>query len=97
MCEMKKCKCCGRELPVTDFRKTRLGLMSTCNECLRKKQMEGRERKKQADNYSADIDKARMARISDFTPRELMARLKELGYDGKLTYTVTKEIDLKNL
>lgn len=33
--ETKKCKECGRELPITEFRKTRWGHCSeVCNECV---------------------------------------------------------------
>ncbi len=37
--ETKKCKECGRELPVTEFRMTRWGSYdSACRECTSKKQ-----------------------------------------------------------
>lgn len=36
--ETKICKDCGRELPLSDFRKTRSGALSgNCNECIKEK------------------------------------------------------------
>lgn len=36
--EMRRCKDCGRELPLSAFKKTRWGgYVSTCNECVREK------------------------------------------------------------
>lgn len=41
--ETKKCKDCGRELPITEFRITRWGNHSeVCNECVRAKRAETR-------------------------------------------------------
>lgn len=41
--ETKKCKKCGRELPITAFKRTRWGHYSdVCNECVRAKRAETR-------------------------------------------------------
>lgn len=32
----KKCKCCGKELPLTHFSKRGTGYRNICNECVRK-------------------------------------------------------------
>lgn len=43
--ETKKCKECGRELPITEFRKTRWGhYTEVCKECSRAKYAETRSK-----------------------------------------------------
>ena len=97
--ETKVCKCCGRELPINNFKKGRWGYVSVCNEC---------DKQHRAENRQARIDKAkqkveevragnRQLCLADFTPRELMAELKRRGYEGKLTYVETHTIDLSTL
>lgn len=34
--ETKKCKCCGRELPLTHFSRRGTGYRNICNECVKK-------------------------------------------------------------
>lgn len=96
--ETKKCKCCGRELPLSEFSRNWWGVLSTCKDCVAKKRKEGKENKKALRNFDEEIAKAKKARLSDFTPRELMLRLKELGYIGyidvpQMTY---KRVDLSS-
>jgi hypothetical protein len=43
------------------------------------------------------VEQAKAMRLEDFTPRELMERLRDLGYTGKLNYVETHVIDLENL
>ena len=93
----KVCKCCHRELSVTEFRKTKLGVLNTCKECVRQNQIKTKLDKKLASMKGDEVEKARRMRLEDFTPRQLMSRLTELGYDGKLTYTRTETIDLAKL
>lgn len=46
--ETKTCKVCGRELPLTSYRRTRSGnLTETCNECINEKRAESRYRRAQ--------------------------------------------------
>ena len=96
---LKKCRCCGRELPMSNFKKGRWGVVSVCNEC---------DKQHRAENRQARIDKAkqkiedvraenRQLCLADFSPRELMAELKRRGYEGKLTYIETHTIDLNTL
>ena len=96
---LKQCRCCGRELPMTNFKKGRWGYVSVCNEC---------DKQHRAENRQARIDKAkqkvedvraenRQLCLADFTPRELIERLRDLGYTGKLNYVETHVIDLENL
>lgn len=91
------CKCCGRELPLSEFRQSRLGLLRTCKECISKHQSRARLDKKIAKMKGEELENAKKARLSDFTPRELMAELKRRGYDGTLTYTEVKSINISKL
>lgn len=96
--ETKKCKCCGRELPLSEYNRSGIGLLNTCKECMAIKKKEGRERKKQERDFDKELDDAKKMRLADFTPRDLMLRLKELGYGGyidvpQVTY---KRIDLSS-
>lgn len=34
--ETKKCSCCGKELPITNFKKRGTGYRNICNECLKR-------------------------------------------------------------
>jgi ribosome-binding protein aMBF1 (putative translation factor) len=97
--ETKVCRCCGRELPIGNFKKGRWGYVSVCNEC---------DKQHRAENRQARIDKAkqkvedvraenRQLCLSDFSPRELMLELKRRVYEGKLVYTETHTIDLSTL
>lgn len=101
--ETKICKCCGKELPITEFRKGKAHgvefVMSVCNTCMRNKQAEGHKRRKekQAISHEEELAQAKTLRLKDFTPRELMEELKRRGYEGKITYVETHVIDLSNL
>lgn len=86
--ETKKCKCCGNELPIGHFRKTRWGgIADTCRECIAKK-------------YRATFDAKKHILHTDglatYTPRELMEKLARRGYKGKLQYVQVTEIDITN-
>lgn len=88
----KVCNCCGRELTIDHFRKTRWGGYSqNCNECLTKHILEARNANKQQ-----KAQEATRKSLSTFTPRELMQELARRGYEGKLTYTRVEEIDITN-
>lgn len=95
---LKQCRCCGRELPMSNFKKGRWGYVSVCNEC---------DKQHRAENRQARIDKAkqkvedvraenRQLCLADFTPRELMTELARRGYRGKLQFTQVQEIDIEN-
>lgn len=80
------CKECGRTLPETAFKTTRWGTKAgICTECANTKRKA---------NVKKEITDARMLRLRDFTPRELMEELAARGYKGTLTYTVTQTIDI---
>ena len=101
--ETKVCKCCGKELPITEFRKGKAHgvefVMSVCNTCMRNKQIEGHAKRKEqkAKSYETQLAEAKIMRLSEFTPRELMEELKRRGYEGRLTYVETHTIDLSKL
>lgn len=95
--ETKVCKCCGRELPIEKFRVTAMGRRNTCDECVQKKIVESKQKKKEEHQAIEEAKNARLLRLNDFTPRELMQELRRRGYIGKLYYTITQTIDLENL
>lgn len=88
------CKCCGRELPISQFRRNGFGLIKTCVNCVERKKSEGRKKHDEIADLRRQVEEARQLRLRDFQPRELMIRLRELGYEGTLTYTQRHEIDI---
>lgn len=92
--ETKKCKCCGRDLPLGEFGRSPLGVYNTCKECVKKNQSVGRSGKKTVSSLEKDVEKAKVMRLSEFSPRDLMAELKRRGYKGRITYVETHTIDL---
>lgn len=100
--ETKICKCCGKELPITEFGTGKgHGVVFTrnvCTSCMKGKQREGhaaRKAKKEI-THAEELEQARCMRIKDFTPRELMEELARRGYTGKLQFTEVHEIDIEN-
>lgn len=87
--EVKKCKCCGRELPLSEFHKTGFGVTNTCKECVVKKQKEGRAAKKKDRDFEQEIANAKKMRLSDFTARDLMEELANRGIDGEMSIPKT--------
>jgi ribosome-binding protein aMBF1 (putative translation factor) len=97
---LKKCKCCGRELPIYDFKASRWGgRVSVCTECATNKLRENKQKRLNEQKQKAEDIRAetRQLCLADFTPRELMAELKRRGYEGKITYVETHTIDLSTL
>lgn len=95
--ETKVCKCCGRELPLDSFFLNRFGHTAVCKECANKHRQDKREGRREVDELKKQLDAAKTLKLSDFTPRELMAELKRRGYEGKITYTRIETIDLSTL
>lgn len=80
--ETKKCIECGRELPISEFRKNYLsadGHTSVCNGCMSAK----RKAKKSARTAEGGGNPA----LAEFKPRELIEELRNRGYKGTLEYT----------
>lgn len=97
--ETKVCKCCGRELPMSSFKKGRWGIVSVCMDCDKKHRAEKRqaridEQKKKVEDVRAEN---RQLCLADFSPRELMEELKRRGYRGKLEYVETHVVDLEKI
>ena len=94
--ETKKCKCCGRELPLSEFHKTGFGVTNTCKECVVKKQKEGKAAKKKERDFEQEIANAKKMRLADFSPRDLMEELASRGIEGtmRIPKTTYKEVDL---
>lgn len=99
--ETKVCKCCGRELPIENFKMTRFGTrVGVCTECANAKMRDNKARKQQQE----EIDKARenaekherQKVLEQYTPRELIEELARRGYKGKLQYTQVHVIDIEN-
>lgn len=101
--ETKVCKCCGKELPITEFRKGKASgvefVVSVCKTCMRNKLIDGHAKRKlqKVKSHEQELAEAKIMRLSDFTPRELMAELKRRGYEFKMEYTETHIIDSKDI
>ena len=96
---LKKCRCCGRELPISSFKKGRWGVVSVCLDC--DKQHRAENKQSRINRAKQKIEDARAENrqlcLADFSPRELMEELYRRGYRGKLEYTETHTIDLSAL
>lgn len=91
----KVCSRCGRELPLSEFPKNaqcRGGHSGVCKQC----------KAGQMRDYRQNLaEKARLyderGGLKDYTPRELMLELKRRGYEGVLSFTERKTIDISRL
>ena len=95
--ETKVCSCCGEEKPIAEFSKNGWGVMSVCRDCVKKNRKAKLDEKNKLKQQAVDAVNARKLRLEDFSPRELMARLKELGYEGVLKYTRVETIDISKI
>lgn len=94
----KTCKCCGRELPESEFSRNGFGLMSVCRECVAKKKADAANKKKEIAEKVEMAASNRTLRISEFTPRELMAELKRRGYKWeKMSITIEQYVDYNKI
>ena len=91
--ETKKCKCCGRELPIEEFVRNAWGATNVCKECNTKNRSNGQKKRKALQQQAVDAVNARNLRLEDFTPRELKRR----GYEFTMKYTEVHTIDSKTL
>ena len=96
--EFRICKCCGKEKPIVGKRNGGVSVLTICNECMRKKQDEGRAmaKVKEQQKVAQEVVNARTLRLQDFTPRELMTELHRRGYEGVLNFTRIERIDISN-
>lgn len=93
---MRICKCCGKNLPIDNFIVGGFGRFHTCKECVSEKRSANHRRKvvEEKECLQRQQQEARSLRLRDFQPRELMIELKRRGYEGTLTYTEVKTIDI---
>lgn len=99
--ETKVCPKCGRELELSNFKKTRWGsYSSTCTECttaaMRATKLAQEEQRKKNEEEWKRHKEANKGRLGAFTSRELIEELARRGYEGKLTFTETHTIDITN-
>ena len=89
----KKCKVCGRELPIENFRSNHLakdGRVDTCNQYSYRKKKEKTDRV--LDVTPPQDKNGCNPELAGFTPRELMAELKARGFKGKLSVVRVVEL-----
>lgn len=83
--ETKVCKCCGNELPLTDFynnNATKDKHDNTCKECRKKKLTKNhKDSKKPQPGVKATF------RLSDFTDDMIFAEIRRRGYTGELRFS----------
>ena len=84
--ETKVCKVCGKELPLSEFRKSPFAIngIATCKKCVNEKIKKTKLFKETTGSTNSELAK--------FTPRELIEELKSRGYKGKLYVTRTIEL-----
>ena len=87
--ETKKCKCCGRELPVSEFSRAGYGTLNTCKECVSKNKKAAKAKKRQERDFEKELADAKKMRLADFTARDLMEELANRGIDGEMSIPLT--------
>lgn len=95
--DKKSCICCGQVKTLDHFKKTRWGTrVNVCTECANQKARDNKIRKQQEQEMAKAREDAkkseRQKMLEQYTPRELMERLRDLGYKGELTYTMKIDI-----
>lgn len=92
--ETKTCKRCGRVLPIEQMYRNVFGVSNVCCECRKEAYHATMAKRKERKDLVEQLEDAKSARLSSFTPRELMQELKRRGYEGTLTYMEVHTIDL---
>ena len=93
----RTCTVCGESKPESEFVKNGMGITNVCKECSNKKKRDSWKERMKNRNLEKELEEAKRKRLEDFTPRQLMERLKQLGYEGKLKYVKVEEIDLSKI
>ena len=94
----RKCKSCGRTLPISEYRITRWGTPgNTCKTCVNSARKENRENKRKAletPYYDKEFDGKQPIEVI-----QLMSRakrwLEDRGYEITLRGSYTKKVDVK--
>ena len=97
--DKKSCTCCGQIKTLDHFKMTRWGKrVNVCTECATQKARDNKLLKQQEKERFKALEDAkkseRQKMLEQYTPRELMERLRDLGYTGELTYIM--KIDITN-
>ena len=95
--ETRTCKCCGKEKPVGEFYKNRIGYTNVCRECASEKRIANRKKKNEVNLLRGQLEEKRKLALADFQPRELMAELKRRGYDFTMKFTEVHVISSKDI
>lgn len=95
--EKKICRVCGRELEIDKFLVAHGKATDVCKECANKKKAETWAKKRKERNLEQELENAKVMRLQDFTPRQLMSELYRRGYEGTLKYTRIETIDISKL
>ena len=103
--EMKRCHCCGKYKPLSDFWRNRSckdGLQSSCKECLNKRRKELNEKRNPKGDKSISEKKhskqifgkefRRNEDLERFTDKQLLYEIRNRGYHGVLEYSEKIEI-----
>ena len=101
----KTCTRCGRTLPMDNFgTHPRYGVKSVCKKCEHTARSNARRGVKKnplaifsKEELVAELQCRGLNIMASPTPREMMLRLKQLGYDGELKYTKVETIDISKL
>lgn len=84
MDEVRVCKRCQQEKPITEFFRNKNGYTDVCMDCAMAKRKESRGKKSRIHELEEQLAKARDVKLSEFSPRELMAELHRRGFEGNL-------------
>lgn len=91
----KKCRECGRELPLDQFSKNRNGILHVCKDCMKTKRAKAAEKGQQVGRYKTPERRPSETFVSLLTPLSdtvLIEELKKRGYTGTITKTLTVEL-----
>ena len=78
--ETRKCRVCGRELPLTNFARNAFGHVGVCRECVKKTRAARKSAKRDSKTVYEKLQEAKSIRLGEYQPRELLAELKRRGY-----------------
>lgn len=91
----KKCRECGRELPLDQFSKNRNGILHVCKDCMKEKRSKAAKKGDRPGRYKPDPRPAAQTYVSaldNISDLVLIDELKKRGYTGTLTKTLTVEL-----